>query len=360
MFGALLAVALLTTDGGLEQNGWKCVRKQPQDAFTVKDGVVTLVCSPNPYKGSVYGKSLESLPEKGELSFEVRPMLPGSAHSNRYYLQVCCGSMMLSFGSQSMIRYFAKPVANWKVAGKDCLTFDAWNRVRVRWDNARKTVRYYVNDMRRPSCIEENAVVGPDESGDGSCTLRLGNYGLAEGFQTHQIRNLSVVTVTDGSLSAVPRDTALVFHGLCSEFFPIASWTKAYPREKIVDFYLEFMGSNTTPVNACMLSAYPDEDLCRSAGLIILADMPLTAGSLAYSAQENLLAAVRDGARLIVTGGLAGLQRGGGYDSPIAKVLPVKLESPWKAPEGGNVFKRDYGKGKIAVVISARDKGRAL
>ena len=70
-------------------------------------------------------------------------------------------------------------------------------------------------------------------------------------------------------------------------------------------------------------------------------------------AVANTLAAVKAGARMVVTGGLAGLQRGGDYESPIAKALPVKLESPWKAPAGGNVFRRDYGKGKIAVIVSA-------
>ena len=350
---AAAALALFARDGTLEDNGWECVKTQPQDDFSVRGGVVTMVCSPNPYRGVSYRRKLKSLPAKGVLEFEVNPNLPGSAHSSRYYLQVCCGSMMMSFASQSALRYFAKPKANWICVGKDRLANGEWNRVRVRWDNASRVIKYYVNDMRIPSCVEEDATVDGDEGDASSFSLRLGNYGLAEGFQTHQVRNLAVSAAEDAAAAKVPRDTALVFHGLCSEFFPIGEWTKGYPKDKVVDFYLEFQNHNYTPVNHSKVTAYPDEDLCAAANLIILADLPLSAETLAYSAQENLLAAVKAGARMVVTGGLAGLQRGGDYESPIAKALPVKLESPWKAPAGGNVFRRDYGKGKIAVIVSA-------
>ena len=350
---AAAALALFARDGTLEDNGWERVRDQRQDAFSVKGGVVTMVCSPNPYKGACYRRTLGELPAKGVLEYEIRPNLPGSAYSNRYYLQVCCGSMMMSFASQNVLRYFAKPKANWSCVGKDRLANGEWNRVRVKWDNVRKVIKFYVNDMRIPSCVEENATVDCDEGDPTSFSLRLGNYGLAEGFQTHQIRNLTVTAGTDETSAKVPRDTALVFRGLCSEYFPIDGWTKGYPADKVVDFFLEFQNYNYTPKNHSKITAYPDEDLCATANLIILADVPLAAETLAYSAQENLLAAVKAGARMIVTGGLVGLQRGGDFESPIAKALPVKLESPWKAPAGGNVFKRDYGKGKIAVIVSA-------
>ena len=52
----------LAVDGSMEANGWRESRAQRQDSFTVKDGVLTAVCSPNPYKGALYSRDIE-LPE---------------------------------------------------------------------------------------------------------------------------------------------------------------------------------------------------------------------------------------------------------------------------------------------------------
>ena len=338
-------------DGSMEANGWREVRAQRQDSFTVSGGVLTAVCSPNPYKGVSYVRDID-LPEKGELSFEVKQ---ACGNSNRYYLQICAGNLMLSFCESSLLWYFPVPKPNWRNVAEHRIPPGTWTRVRVVWDAAARRIKYFAGDMVVPAAVEENAVIGPDENSS-RCTLRLGNYGLASVFQTHQLRGLSVgppsqeVRAGDG--------IALVFHGLGSEFFPVESWTKGFSPESIVDFYLSFRGSNYKSGNELGLSGYPDEDLCRAAKLIVLADMPLESRVLPYSVQSNLLAAVESGSRMIVTGGLVGLEKCGDYDSPIAKALPVKLKSPWTSPAGGPVVKVSHGRGKIAVINKIKAERR--
>ena len=345
------ASAFFAVDGSMEANGWREVRAQRQDSFTVSGGVLTAVCSPNPYKGVSYVRDID-LPEKGELSFEVKQ---ACGNSNRYYLQICAGNLMLSFCESSLLRYFPVPKPNWRNVAEHRIPPGTWTRVRVVWDAAARRIKYYAGDMVVPAAVEENAVIGPDENSS-RCTLRLGNYGLASAFQTHQLRGLSVgppsqeVRAGDG--------IALVFHGLGSEFFPVESWTKGFAPESIVDFYLSFRGSNYKSGNELGLSGYPDEDLCRAAKLIVLADMPLESRVLPYSVQSNLLAAVESGSRMIVTGGLVGLEKCGDYDSPIAKALPVKLKSPWTSPAGGPVVKVSHGRGKIAVINKIKAERR--
>lgn len=347
----LLAVAssahaaspFFAVDGSMEGNGWREARAQRQDSFAVKGGVLTAVCSPNPYKGALYSRDIE-LPEKGALSFEVQQ---GCGRSNRYYMQVCVGNLMLSFAGDSLLRYFPRPKPNWKVVARHRVPNGVWTRIRVVWDSAERRIRYYAGDMRIPSEVENDAVVGPDENSSRH-TLRIGNYGLAEEFQTHRLRNLAFGEVSADSLP--PGGVAIVFHGLGSEFFPIDTWTRGFDKESVIDFFLDYRGSRVASGNDIALSAYPEESLCRGAKLIVLADMPLENRVIPHSAQSNLLAAVASGARMIVTGGMAGLEKCGDYDSPIAKALPVRLESPWRRPVGGDVVRASYGRGKIAVV----------
>lgn len=347
------ASGFFAVDGTMETNGWREARAQRQDSFTVKGGVLTAACSPNPYRGVLYSRDVE-LPDRGELSFEVRQ---NRGASNRYYLQVCVGNLMLSFAGDSLVRYFPAPKPNWKTAAAHRVPGGTWTRIRVVWDSSERRIRYYAGDMRIPAWVEEDAVIGHDEDSPRH-TLRIGNYGLAEAFQTHQLRNLSFGRPTAAPAAAKGR--ALVFRGLGSEFFPIDSWTSGFDRDDIVDFYLDYRGMNVKSGNSISLSAYPDEDLCRNAKLIVLADMPLESRVIPYSAQSSMLEAVASGARMIVTGGLSGLEKCGDYDSPIAKALPVRLKDPWTRPEGDAVVRASHGRGKIAVVnkIKADGKGR--
>jgi len=347
----LLAVsASFAVDGTMEDNGWTPWRSQPQDSFTVKDGVLTCACSPNPMKGVSYRRPIE-FPAVGELSFDVRLFVAG--HTERYVLQVCLGEFMMSFCRQSMIRQFPVPglkYPNWTTVAKDRIPCDAWTKVRLRWNTEKRTVKYYVGeDQTVPSFVDRDVTINPGK--DGTYDLAVGNYGLHGDHEVHQLRNFEIRAVDEAAEKAkVVRDTAVVFSGLCSEYFPIADWTKDFAADKVVNFNLEYDGYNYTTVNRLSLSGAPDDDLCDRAKLIVLCDLPLEKRVLSYECQELLLAAVRNGARMIVTGGLAGLEKCGDFGSPVARALPVTFTDAWTLPQGGKKALCDYGKGKIVVL----------
>lgn len=357
----MLAVsAFLAVDGTMEANGWAQGRAQPQDDFSVKGGVLTCVCSPNPMKGVSYSRPVD-FPDTGEFSFDVKLFVAG--HTERYVLQVCLGSFMMSFDRKSLLRHYPVPglkYPNWTVVGKDRIPGNVWTKVRIRWNTSRRTIKYYVGeDQVVPSYVEENVVISPGGNGNNAYRLSVGNYGLHGDHEVHQLRNFEIRAVDEQAEAAqAERDTVLVFRGLCSEYFPIDKWTSAFPAEKVVSFTLEYDGLNYTTENRLSLSGCPDEDLCRRAKLILLVDMPLEKRVLSYRSQEHLLAAVSDGAQMLVTGGLAGLQRCGDYDAPIARALPIKLVGPFEEPRGGRQACRAYGRGKIAVLNERKVKDR--
>ena len=70
---------------------------------------------------------------------------------------------------------------------------------------------------------------------------------------------------------------------------------------------------------------------------------------LSFDVQKEMLEAVQDGARMILTDGLMSLEKCGEYSSPIARALPVSLESPWKRPSYLKSPVARYGRGSIEV-----------
>ena len=348
----LAVSAFFSIDGTMEQNGWTMGRSQAADDFSVRSGVLTCSCSSNPMKGVSYHRNVD-FPKSGEMSYEVRLFVSG--HTDRYVLQICLGELMMSFCGQSALRYYYVPTnkcPNWKVVGKDRIPGNIWTKVRLRWNTDKRTIKYYVGeDQMVPSYVESDVVIAKARNGDGLYRLSIGNYGLHGDHEVHQIRNLEIKSVEDDAAGGnVVRDTAVVFRGLNSDFFPIQEWVKGFPDQKVVNFTLEFNGMNCTASNKLSLSGCPDDDLCARAKLIVLCDMPLDKNVLPYQAQEDILHAVNDGARMIVTGGLVGLEKCGDYQAPIPKALPVRLSSPWSLPDSREKVLCSYGKGKIVVL----------
>ena len=334
----------LGRDGALEDNGWECVRFEPQDAFSVKGGVLTMTCSPHPYKGTLYAREVE-FPERGELSFEIK-----SGGCERQVVLFKLGDQLLSFRDDDFVCFSAKPEPRWKCAASHRVPQGHWVRVRVVWDNAAGRIRYYAGDSRVPTFAQDGRI-GPDV-GETSVRIKIGNYGLVGKTTTHELRNLSLRRTEESpDETARERRLALVFRGLGSEFPPLADWLKDFRADEIVDFYLDFRGSSYLPKNNMILDGYPEDDLIRQAKLIILADMPLSADVLPYCVQTNLLAAVSDGARLLATGGLLGLEKCGDRESPVARALPGLGSTPWHCPDGQKAVV-PHGKGKICVVRS--------
>lgn len=339
------ATGFFDVDGSMEANGWHLVRSEPKDVFAVAGGELSMRCSCSPYRGTLYSRPVE-LPENGELSFEIR-VGEGSGPMNRMAILFKLGDLQLSVMGDSLMRRRASGDSEWKCVGAHRVANVKWTRVKVLWDNAAGRIKYYVGDMRIPTAAECGSI-GP-EPGESGVAVKIGNYGLDPNVFTHRLRGLSVAARAVSGKEAPGRRLALVFHGLGSEFFDMRKWLSGIADEDRVDFFLEFRGSQYLPENRMLLDGYPDKELILRAKLIVLADMPLSQDVLSFDVQKEMLEAVQDGARMILTDGLMSLEKCGEYSSPIARALPVSLESPWKRPSYLKSPVARYGRGSIEV-----------
>ena len=333
-------------DGTLEDNGWRLERKEPNDAFSVSGGVLSMRCSCCPCKGTLYSREVD-VPEKGHLRFDLS-VGEGEGPMRSFAVLFKFGDLLLSVRGDSLMRYRANSEPQWKCVGEHRVERSRWVSVKVSWDNAAGLVKYYVGDMRIPSAVEPERI--SPEPGASRVNVKIGNYGLDSTTFTHRIRALAICATEGGAQGTESaRSLAIVFHGLGSAFFPIEKWLAGFAAENRVSFSLSFCGSQYLPENRMMLDGYPESELLDRAKLIVLADMPLSKEVLSYGVQSNILAAVSAGARLIATDGLVGLEKCGDLDSPIAKALPGLSDSPWHPSTGRKSVCR-HGGGQIAVI----------
>jgi len=334
-------------DGTLEANGWQLGHPQPADRFVVPDGVVELGCSTTkPNDGLAYWHEVPEL-ACGEFSFEV--MLDGAAvHHNDLNLWINIGAHALSFREDGLQRYYPYVEPKWNTVGRHRFPAGEWVKFRMVWNNELKVIKYYCGDMRVPTMVERGNLIGPAPG----APMRLGlrNYGLLPAEFTDRMRNMVYREAVWQDDAKVCRDSVLVFRGMMAESFPVESWAKSFDREHTYDFVLESVGHNIRPDNRFALDALPDEGTLARAKRIFLVDMPLVYRTFPEDAQRQLLAAVQDGAELVITDGPFALEKCGNFDSPIAKALPVTLVDPWTPVKSDKLVKKDFGKGKIIVV----------
>ena len=341
------ALPLIGPDGPLESSGWTLGHAQPKDAFRVKDGVLELACTTvGVNEGLSYVREVP-LYGCGEFSFEI--LLDSSAVSqNDLNLWINVGAYALSFRQDGLERYY--PFAQPKWQGVCLHRFPAreWVRFRMVWNNDLKVIKYYCGDMRVPTKVERGNAIGPFPNSP----MRLGfrNYGRLQADYTDRIRNLVYREIAWRDEADAERDSLIVFRGLTDEEFPIDKWSKGFDREHTYDFVMDFVGSNIGTLNRMTLDSQPDEGTLARAKRILLVDMPLADRVFPETLQAQLMAAVADGAELVVTDGPLALEKCGNYESPIAKALPVKLVDPWTPVKSARIVRKDHGKGKIIVV----------
>ena len=355
----ILAVSLLSADGSLEQSGWKLVKEWAEDSIEVKDGVAKLELAKAPtHQGIRYERTLPTY-ECGEMSFEV--MLDGGCMAvNDLNFWIAIGKLSIFFRGDSLQRYFRhfnEEKGNMSsVMGKGRFRSGEWTKVKVKWNNKLGQIKYYVGDMKIPVGIdlEEGgpAVFQRYEVGDGEETIaRIHNYGHMN-LSTQYLRNWEYRELggaNDGG-GKLERTGALIFRGPNAEKWPIAAWTKDFKAEELAYFDLEFTGSAIFPKNQIKATGVPDDELIESAKRIIFVDFPLTYSTVPENVQQMIVEAVKGCAELLVTSGPFGLEKCGNLDSPIVKILPVKIKSQWKTPDMKGVVKKDFGQGRVMVV----------
>lgn len=346
-------VRMLGRDGTMEANGWTRLRNPPGDTFVVSRGELKMTFGSVHGSGAFYAREVE-LPAQGELSFDVRLDAKSTSRRERG-LTVKLGNLVLAFSGDSCLRHQPGTAPAWKHVAYRRLRPDVWIPVRLAWDSPARKVKYYFGSGRVPSGVDVGIVIGKS-SEDSAVRLKIGQSGVLPFRHVESIRNLAIRET--GVSASAEKNLALVFRGLTDDEKIRPEWLAGYPEGRRVSFSLGFLGSTYLMKNRYAIDPCPDADLMDEASLIVLADIPLSYDVLPLDVQERMLASVKAGATLIVTDGLFALERCGNYESPVARALPVRLESPWNVVEGAERVEKRYGGGRIVVVKGSARKER--
>lgn len=302
----ILWEADFSVDGELN---WKKVRSSEKDRFEIKDGVLIAECANAPYKGSLYEIKLPSV-ERGSIVFEVN-INPDSQYNNLSLIVRFCQSLT-AFRPKLWTRYIEKRGS--KQLG--AIGNGQWYHCKISFDRKKNTIAYYINDMSDP-VASDTGVEFPAE-----LTLQIGNYGLATGMITNRIRNLKMLKreETEESIGG-----PMIFRGMSFEAYDLEGFAAILSKIKPRTYTLEVKPGLLTE-NHFALDKVPRKG--SVADCIIMADMPV-GKVLSEDVQEIIENSVKNGATLIVLGGMFTLNKGDFKDTLLEKMLPVELESPW-------------------------------
>ena len=223
--------------------------------------------------------------------------------------------------SKRMLFYDIEPVGHYKIAG---INASKKLHYRIRFDEAADMVEFYVGDMSDPAAARYDVSVFGAAFYQGGF-LRIGSFGYAPTDYVTRISNL-VLTEEIPDLSVKPeRDLVLVFDGLCSEHYPVRKILAEEPAQKIRQYIFDSPGHSTPNVNNLQYFKLPGFETIARAKYIIFNDAP----NLDEALQKKILAAVDDGAKLLIMGGFYSLNRGKFTNSKLGDALPVVMDKVW-------------------------------
>lgn len=208
----------------------------------------------------------------------------------------------------------------------------AWNHYRIVFDKDRDRVEYYCNNLVDPVFIDGGvAVWGRSEYLGG--VLRLGNWGVVPDHFTYRIDNIRLTAQEpDAAGQEVPRDRIVLFSGLSSERYAVkeALLANGVAATRIQEYTLHTQGAALEEKNKLIADRMPGLQTTSRAAAIVLTDFPCAPDAvLPDCVLEDLADNVRQGARLIILGGLLSYAKGGYASSPLARIIPVQMATCW-------------------------------
>lgn len=317
---------------------WKTVRKNPADHFRTKNGILEAVCSNLGKKvntGVLYEKELPDT-ERGSLFFEVLPNATGTGSGNYNNL-----SLLIRFhGRLVSIRpgwwtYFHPKRGARRLAA---IPAGKWIPFRIDFDRKEKTIAYYCLDMEVPVHIEKEVEF------PGPVKLQLGNYGLTNGPVVNHIRNLRLEPLRDAEKKK--RKGIVLLRGIDFDAYDLDGIAKEFGiKEKPVCCDVA-IATGLLIRNNFSLSKRPQFSILKPE-LVIMADFPLN-GTLEESEIRELVSEIRDGAKLIILGGMFTMNRGEFRNRELNDILPVKIGSPYDFKYKKENFAVDGASGAVA------------
>lgn len=328
----------------LDKEGWKVKATPEQSEYKTQDGILRVTCHRNLYNGGFTKKAIPVI-KKGTLEFDSNIAIDGTGgclgvgltigiyNIDTWYHDYCKDwrRYFPTGPKQRMPGYNVEPVGHKRLTD---VKKGKWAHYKIYFDHDKGIVEYYQNDMKDPVCIDYDVpVLGRDEYQGGF--LRIGNMGITKGDVTYAIRNIVLKEIPESDdQSSGERNLTILFQGLSSDQYNMKKLLKTVdPKSEVRTYTIRTTGAAVAPVNQLKVDKLPSATTIQKAKTIVLEDMPAKPGQpddcLPGPLLEQLIESVYKGANLWVMGGMFSLGKGGYQGTPLEKILPVKLGSPW-------------------------------
>ena len=348
-FGILLTVLGVTLSGAevlwqpnFNRKGeldWKKIRVNANDSFVTENGILIATCSSLGKKvnsGSVYEIELPAV-ERGALYFEV---LPNAAASNsRSYNHL---SLLIRFNGRLISlrpnwwTYYLAGKGNRRLAS---IPDNKWLNLKIEFDRKAKTISYFYKDMQTPVYAEKNVKFS------GPVKFQLGNYGLTSGTIINHIRNIRLEKLE--TAASKTRSGAIVLRGIDFDAYDINGILKKFNIKSKPVFCDVAVKTGVIVKNNFYLTKSPLFSRTKPE-LVIMADFPLN-GTLTEDDIEELISEVKNGAKLVILGGMFTLNKGEFKNAAFNKMLPVQLKGPWDIAYNKANFSIQGAKGTVGI-----------
>jgi hypothetical protein len=237
-----------------------------------------------------------------------------------------------------------EPVRHFRIAK---FVAGEWHHCRVCFDAEADRVEFFLDDMSDPAYIAGGVSVWDQAEYEGG-VLKIGGLGLSRD-SVGTFANIELVEES-GAAAGAERTGTLVFDGLASDYYRAVDVLAA---EKPRHYVLDFTRASYWPKNNYKYVKLPGRETLAAAKRIVLVDAPFQFDDvLPPFVVADIVAAVNDGAELVVLDGPFALDRGGYGESALAKILPdgALAGSAFKEPPSGpQILERCVGKGSVKV-----------
>jgi hypothetical protein len=318
---------------------WKIIRKNANDSFVTKDGLLVATCSSLGKKvntGSIYETSLPKV-DRGALSFEVLPNAAGSSsHTyNNLSLLIRFNGRLISLRPDWWVYYFAG-TGHRRLAA---IPSGQYLKLKIEFDCKAKTIAYFYKDMDTPVFVEK------DVKFNGPVKFQLGNYGLTNGTVINHVKNIRLEKLS--SQENKVRSGAIILRGIDFDAYNIDAILKEFNIKKKPVFCDVAIKTGVLIKNEFFITKSPLFSRNKPE-LIIMADFPFN-GTLNNDEINEIVSEVKNGAKLIILGGMFTLNKGAFYNQNFNNILPVILKKPWDIGYNKDNFPIQGAKGAIAI-----------
>lgn len=327
----------------LEKLGWTIKSSPEKSSYFIKDGKLRVECFPSPGLQGGYAEIDIPLCRKGVLEFDLNSDSDSSKPGTCLVMDLYNISIFWHDYCKDWRRYFPEPVSkrmkyfHVEPVGHRRISEvvkNKWSHYKIYFDMDKDRVEYYKDNMDDPAFIDGNVPIwGRSEYLGGK--LRLGNWGIAAGKVSFLVDNIKLTSLdkeSESNSAKTPRDRILLFNGLSFERYNIKQILSknGVPGNVIKEFNILNPRPALTPKNNFQSDILPSAQTTMSTKCFVMIDYPFGPGEVVPDCVvKDIIENVKEGARLVIFGGLFSLGKGEYGQSILAEYLPVKINTQW-------------------------------